>query len=72
MSTAAQLQVGPLIFHSMLELILTCVLLFGVTTIVTFVVGPSPISRALAASERASPTRRYGGGAWFAAGLPRN
>jgi glycerol uptake facilitator-like aquaporin len=47
MSTAAQLQVGPLIFHSMLELILTCVLLFGVTTIVTFVVGPSPISRAL-------------------------
>lgn len=47
MSTAAQLQVGPLIFHSMLELILTCVLLFGVTTIVRFVVGPSPISRAL-------------------------
>src|SRR2546426_11206812 len=47
MSAAAQLQVGPLIFHSMLELILTCVLLFGVTTIVTFVVGPSPISRAL-------------------------
>jgi len=47
MSPAAQLQVGPLIFHSMLELILTCVLLFGVTTIVTFVVGPSPISRAL-------------------------
>src|SRR6266478_5774659 len=47
MSTAAQLQVGPLIFHSMLELILTCVLLFGVTTIVTFGVGPSPISRAL-------------------------
>src|SRR6267142_4046676 len=47
MSAAAQPQVGPLIFHSMLELILTCVLLFGVTTIVTFVVGPSPISRTL-------------------------
>jgi len=31
----------------MLELILTSVLLFGVTTIVRFVVGPSPISRAL-------------------------
>jgi len=31
----------------MLELILTCVLLFGVTTFVRFVVGPSPISRAL-------------------------
>lgn len=45
MSTAAQ-PVGPLIFHSMLELILTCVLLFGVTTIVRFVVGPSLISRA--------------------------
>jgi glycerol uptake facilitator-like aquaporin len=47
MNTAVQLQVGPLIFHSMLELILTGVLLFGVTTIVRFVVGPSPISRAL-------------------------
>src|SRR5256714_4062228 len=33
--------------HSALELILTSVLLFGVTTIVRFVVGPSPISRAL-------------------------
>jgi glycerol uptake facilitator-like aquaporin len=32
--------------HSALELILTSVLLFGVTTIVRFVVGPSPISRA--------------------------
>jgi len=31
----------------MLELILTSALLFGVTTIVRFVVGPSPISRAL-------------------------
>jgi glycerol uptake facilitator-like aquaporin len=32
--------------HSALELILTSVLLFGVTTVVRFVVGPSPISRA--------------------------
>jgi glycerol uptake facilitator-like aquaporin len=47
MSTAAQVQVGPLIFHSMLELILTAVLLFGVPTIVRFAVGPSAISRAL-------------------------
>src|SRR5258708_24588104 len=31
--------------HSALELILTSILLFGVTTIVRFVVGPSPISR---------------------------
>jgi len=32
--------------HSALELILTSILLFGVTTIVRFVVGPAPISRA--------------------------
>jgi len=32
--------------HSALELVLTSILLFGVTTIVRFVVGPSPISRA--------------------------
>jgi hypothetical protein len=32
--------------HSALELILTSILLFGVTTIVRFAVGPSPISRA--------------------------
>ena len=47
MSTTSQLQLGTLIRNSMLELILTCVLLFGITTIVRFVVGPSPISRAL-------------------------
>jgi glycerol uptake facilitator-like aquaporin len=35
-----------LMWHSVLELILTSILLFGVTTIVRFVVGPSPISRA--------------------------
>ena len=46
MNTRAQLQLGPLIRHSMLELFLTAVLLFGVTTIVRFAVGPSPISRA--------------------------
>src|SRR5260370_15382218 len=32
--------------HSAIELILTSILLFGVTTIVRFVVGPSAISRA--------------------------
>jgi glycerol uptake facilitator-like aquaporin len=32
--------------HSALELVLTSILLFGVTTIVRFVVGPSPVSRA--------------------------
>jgi glycerol uptake facilitator-like aquaporin len=43
----SQLQLGALIRNSMLELILTSALLFGVTTIVRFVVGASPISRAL-------------------------
>ena len=47
MSTTSQPQLGPLIRNSTLELILTSVLLFGVTTIVRFVVGTSPISRAL-------------------------
>jgi glycerol uptake facilitator protein/aquaporin Z len=40
-------QISPLIRHSMLELILTSVLLFGVTTIIRFVIGSSPISRAV-------------------------
>src|SRR5258705_11686451 len=47
MSTTSQLKLSALIRNSMLELILTCGLLFGVTTIVRFVVGDSPISRAL-------------------------
>jgi len=47
MSTRSQLQFGALIRNSMIEMILTSVLLFGVTTIVRFVVGPSPVSRAL-------------------------
>lgn len=47
MSTTSQPQLGTLIRNSMLELILTSALLFGVTTIVRFVVGDSPISRAL-------------------------
>jgi glycerol uptake facilitator-like aquaporin len=46
MSTTSQPQLVKLIRNSMLELILTCGLLFGVTTIVRFVVGDSPISRA--------------------------
>jgi glycerol uptake facilitator protein/aquaporin Z len=46
MSTTSQPQLDTLIRNSMLELILTCNLLFGVTTIVRFVVGDSPISRA--------------------------
>src|SRR6266704_844200 len=47
MSTTSQPQLGALIRNSMLELILTSALLFGITTIVRFVVGASPISRAL-------------------------
>src|SRR5258705_4462087 len=47
MTTRPRPQLGLLIRNSVLELILTSVLLFGVTTIVRFVVGPSPISRAL-------------------------
>lgn len=42
-----RLQFGLLIRNSVFELILTSALLFAVTTIVRFVVGPSPISRAL-------------------------
>src|SRR5229473_5977930 len=47
MSKKSQLQPDTLIRNSMQELTLTCVLLFGVTTFVRFVVGPSLISRAL-------------------------
>jgi glycerol uptake facilitator-like aquaporin len=47
MTTGRRPQFGLLIRNSVLELILTSVLLFGVTTIVRFVVGPSPVSRAL-------------------------
>lgn len=43
----SQLQMSALIRNSMFELILTCVLLFGVTTIVRFVIGDAPISLAL-------------------------
>src|SRR4029077_3583025 len=49
MTTGPRPQFGLLIRNSVLELILTSVLLFGVTTIVRFVVGPSPISRAVPA-----------------------
>jgi glycerol uptake facilitator-like aquaporin len=44
---AGRSQTVELAQHSVLELILTSVLLFGVTTAVRFVIGPSPISRAL-------------------------
>ena len=44
-ATGSSRLVDP-IRHSALELILTSILLFGVTTIVRFVVGPSAISRA--------------------------
>jgi len=47
MSMTSQLKLGTLIRNCLLELMLTAVLLFGVTTIVRFVVGDSPISRAL-------------------------
>ena len=46
MTTTPQLHGRALMFHSSLELVLTAVLLFAVTTIVRFVVGPSAISRA--------------------------
>jgi len=46
LSKIKPLQHGSLIWHSALELILTSMLLFGITTIVRFVVGPSAISRA--------------------------
>ena len=45
MSTSGPPLFTELLWHSALELILTSVLLFGVTTIVRFVVGASPISR---------------------------
>ena len=47
MSEAAQSHFGRLIRNSMLELMLTAVLLFGVTSIVRFAVGPSTLSRAI-------------------------
>ena len=46
MSATAPSRFVELMRHSALELILTSILLFGVTTIVRFVVGPSAISRA--------------------------
>jgi glycerol uptake facilitator-like aquaporin len=42
-----KLAFGKLALHSGIELVLTSVLLFGITTIVRFVIGPSPISRLL-------------------------
>src|SRR5258708_13828458 len=45
MTSSAQLGFVELMAHSVLELILSSILLFGVTTIVRFVMGPSPISR---------------------------
>lgn len=46
MNTSA-LSVGKLALHSGIELVLTSFLLFGITTIVRFVIAPSPISRLL-------------------------
>lgn len=45
MNAIAQSQSARILRHSVLELILTTVLLFGITTIVRFVIAPSPISR---------------------------
>jgi glycerol uptake facilitator-like aquaporin len=45
MTASARSRFVELARHGALELILTSILLFGVTTIVRFVVGPSPISR---------------------------
>jgi glycerol uptake facilitator-like aquaporin len=47
MTATAPSRAAELARHSALELILTSILLFGVTTIVRFVIGPSAISRAL-------------------------
>jgi hypothetical protein len=46
MTATGRSRFAELTWHSALELILTSLLLFGVVTIVRFVVGPSPISRA--------------------------
>jgi glycerol uptake facilitator-like aquaporin len=46
-SEAAQSPFARLIRHSSLELMLTAVLLFGVTTIVRFAIGPSILSRTI-------------------------
>jgi glycerol uptake facilitator-like aquaporin len=45
--TVRKLAVGMLALHSVIELVLTFFLLFGITTIVRFVIAPSPISRLL-------------------------
>lgn len=47
MNAPIQSQHGVLIWRGALELILTSILLFGVTTVVRFAVGPSPVSRAV-------------------------
>lgn len=47
MNPTGPARVAALMRHSALELILISVYLFGVTTLVRFVIGPSPISRAL-------------------------
>lgn len=47
MSSTSQLRLSELIRNSALELMLTAGLLFGITTIVRFVIGDSPISRVL-------------------------
>ena len=47
MNTKAQSQLGTVIRHSVLELFLTSIMLFGVVTFVRFAIGPSPVSRAL-------------------------
>jgi glycerol uptake facilitator-like aquaporin len=48
MTDATKSQSGVIARHSVLELILTTILLFSVTTLVRFVLGPSWVSRAVA------------------------
>lgn len=53
----ASTQLAPkLAVQADIELVLTSVLLFGITTMVRFVIAPSPISRLLPRSRIAIPT----------------
>jgi hypothetical protein len=47
------------IWHSALEFLLTFVLLFGVVTIVRWVIGPSAVARAIPPHPPAAPGRRH-------------
>jgi hypothetical protein len=50
-NNAGRVGFGPLAQHSVFELVLSSVLLFGVVSIVRWVIGPSPISRTIPGSH---------------------